>query len=308
MLELSINEPSKLRTVSHALASEIRINILRLLNHSNMNIIEIAEALDIPVSTAASNIKVLENAGLIITELQAATRGAMKVCSRNFNDIHIILNTIFGEENKNDYYQIEMPVGHYVDCIISAPCGMASSNGFIIREDDPSSFYHPNRVTAQILWFRKGFVEYRFPKGTSYDSEAIKVEFTLELCSEAPNYNNDWPSDITVWVNGIEIGTWTSPGDFGDKRGNLNPSWWTNVMTQYGLLKTWKIDHTGSYIDNMKISTVCISDIQLEKQGFIRFRIGVKESARHVGGINIFGRGFGNYEQDIGMKIQYRKR
>jgi predicted transcriptional regulator len=33
-------------------------------------------------------------------------------------------------------------------------------------------------------------------------------------------------------------------------------------------------------------------------------RIGVKEDAQHPGGINIFGAGFGNYSQDIVLRIQ----
>ena len=32
-------------------------------------------------------------------------------------------------------------------------------------------------------------------------------------------------------------------------------------------------------------------------------RIGVKPEARHPGGINIFGRGFGNYDQDIVLRL-----
>ena len=44
----------------------------------------------------------------------------------------------------------------------------------------------------------------------------------MELSSEVPGTNANWPSDITLWVNEIEIGTWTSPGDFGDKRGVLH--------------------------------------------------------------------------------------
>jgi predicted transcriptional regulator len=35
----------------------------------------------------------------------------------------------------------------------------------------------------------------------------------------------------------------------------------------------------------------------------ITVRIGVKEDAEHVGGINIFGRGFGNYDQDLMMRL-----
>jgi predicted transcriptional regulator len=32
-------------------------------------------------------------------------------------------------------------------------------------------------------------------------------------------------------------------------------------------------------------------------------RIEVKRDARHPGGLNIFGRGFGNYDQDIVLRV-----
>ena len=37
----------------------------------------------------------------------------------------------------------------------------------------------------------------------------------------------------------MEIGTWTSPGDYGDKRGVYTPQWWKLKGSQYGKLKTW---------------------------------------------------------------------
>lgn len=73
---------------------------------------------------------------------------------------------------------------------------------------------------------------------------------------EPPHYNNDWHSDITVWINNQEIGTWTVPGDFGDKRGKLNPDWWNADQTQYGLLKIWTINDT--FIEGKKISSFSV--------------------------------------------------
>ncbi len=35
----------------------------------------------------------------------------------------------------------------------------------------------------------------------------------------------------------------------------------------------------------------------------IRLRIEVKPDARHPGGVNVFGRGFGNYDQDIVLRL-----
>lgn len=148
MLELSLNDPEKLVTVTHALSTRSRVDILRLLNSKNLNIIEIAERLKLPVSTVASNIKVLEAAELIHTELLPASRGAMKVCSRNYDDLHIALNLKEPmSKGLTHVYEVEMPIGHYSDCEVSPTCGMANSEGLIIKEDEPSSFYHLNMST-----------------------------------------------------------------------------------------------------------------------------------------------------------------
>jgi predicted transcriptional regulator len=44
-------------------------------------------------------------------------------------------------------------------------------------------------------------------------------------------------------------------------------------------------------------------DLDLANHHSIRLRIAVKPDAKHPGGINIFGRGFGNYDQEIVMRI-----
>lgn len=76
MLELSINDSDRLVKVAHALSTQTRIGIIKLLlAKANLNILEIAEQLDIPVSTAANNVKVLEEAELIVTEAACDKRG-----------------------------------------------------------------------------------------------------------------------------------------------------------------------------------------------------------------------------------------
>jgi predicted transcriptional regulator len=306
LLELSINDPDELVKVAHALSSHTRLKIIKLLlNHNNLNVNEIGEKLGIPVSTAGVNVKVLEEAGLILTEILPASRGAMKVCKRNFDDVRLILNPIAGYKNKDKIYEIEMPIGHFVDADIHPTCGIANTNAMIIPEDDPSSFFFPECRSAEIIWFRLGWIEYRFPRSMPRNIRLKSIEFSLEICSEAPNFNNDWPSDITVWINDVEIGTWTSPGDFGDHRGKNNPEWWHDSSTQYGLLKTFRVDDHKSTVDNHKISDVTLQDLNLESYPYIRFKIGVKPDAVHKGGVNLFGRRFGDYDQDIIMRVHY---
>ena len=58
-------------------------------------------------------------------------------------------------------------------------------------------------------------------------------------------------------------------------------------------------------MDGIYLSGVTCEDLKLMDSPFISVRIGVKPDARHVGGINLFGRKFGNYEQDIVLRIEY---
>jgi predicted transcriptional regulator len=229
------------------------------------------------------------------------------VCSRSYDDIHMVLNDTLKGVSKEEslVYELEMPIGHYSDCEVFPTCGMADQNETIILEDMPASFYHPKHIGAQVIWFRKGYLEYLFPIQLPQNAKIQQLEFSMEMCSEAPNYDNEWPSDISLWVNGIDVGTWTSPGDFGGRRGKLNPAWWADTATQYGLLKTWRIDGERTTLDMQKVSDVSLEQLDLTQKPNLRLRIGVKPDAIHKGGVNLFGRRFGDYEQDIVMKIKY---
>jgi predicted transcriptional regulator len=125
------------------------------------------------------------------------------------------------------------------------------------------------------------------------------------VCSEFPEHKLDWPSDITVWMSGVEVGTWTSPGDLGGTRGRLTPEWWPLTSTQYGIKKHWKISDDGCFIDGVKVSDTTIAAIDLSHNLVVR--IGIKEHAEHKGGVNLFGRKFANYEHDLVLRIEFEK-
>src|SRR5699024_5956008 len=83
----------------------------------------------------------------------------------------------------------------------------------------------------------------------------------------------------------------------------LTPDWWDIDATQYGLLKKWSVNKNGSFIDNIKISSVTIEDLKMSQKPFISFKLGVKKDAEYKGGLNIFGKKFGNYDKNIIMKV-----
>lgn len=302
-LELD-NDDGAPELILKALASAPRLKILALLSSRVLNISEIGEALDLPASTATLHVNALEEAGLINTELRPATRGLQKVCARAYDVVVVELTR--GDTEQVKSVEVAMPIGAFVDCQVSPTCGLASNHGIIGLFDDPASFFEPERVGAQLLWFHTGYVEYRFPNRLPPKAIIESAAISLELCSEAPLHHEDWPSDITMWMNGVEIGTWTSPSDFGGQRGLLTPEWWENWNSQYGLLKVWTVTDSGSFVDGKRISDVTLADVRIADNTFFSVRLGVKPDARHVGGVNIFGRQFGNYPQDIVLRLRYR--
>ena len=301
-LQVDENKPQT-QAVLKALASEPRLRILDLLRNNIYNVSEIADALDFPLSTANLHINILEEAGLLLTEHKPATRGSQRVCARVYDTILIQLP--LNQQETQQLIELSMPVGGYVDAQVTPFCGLASETGIIGLFDDPSSFYEPERVQAQLLWFHHGHVEYRFPNRLPPNITPDSIHLSMEICSEAPLHHDNWPSDVTVWINDVEVGSWTSPADFGGQRGKLTPAWWENHNSQYGLLKIWQVNREGSYVDGLKISAVKIDDLAVANSKFISVRIGVKENARHVGGLNLFGRTFGNYPQDIVLRLKY---
>ena len=54
----------------------------------------------------------------------------------------------------------------------------------------------------------------------------------------------------------------------------------------------------------MKLSNVRVQDLELAT-GSLRVRLGNKLDARNVGGMTLFGDAFGNYQQDLVLRLAY---
>lgn len=292
--------------VFKALASETRLEILSLLADGSKNIQELGMALGMSQPTVTKHIQQLESAGLIVSEYGPGLQGMQKRCRLRYDRLIVTLEGTGSTEDSVE--EVSMPIGLYTMAHAQPQCGLANRDKLIGFLDIPQSFLDPERASAQILWMAGGFVEYVFPCTLPSSTEIQRLELIMEVCSETTNYDHDWPSDITVWVNGVEVGTWTCPGDFGAKRGALNPDWWIDHMTQYGMLKIWSVDCEGSSVDGTPVSDVTLARAMVVPQQPITVRIGVKPDAEHQGGFNLFGRGFGNYAQDLVLRLHYVKR
>lgn len=286
-----------------ALGSDIRIEIIQLLlknKHMNMN--ELASKLNITSGALTSHMKKLETCGIVSIQTVASGHGNQKICSICLDKLIIDFES---PDDLHNIYDVEIKVGHYNAYKVFPTCGLATSQGLIGEVDDIRYFAHPNRYNADILWFTKGYVEYEIPNFIPFQQKITQIMISAELSSEAPGVNNDWPSDISFYLNEKYIGSWTSPGDFGDVHGILTPDWWYADWNQYGLLKLLLIGENGVFIDGIQISNKTIADFHLDYKSTLHFKMAVNDDSEHVGGLTIFGKTFGNYGQDIKVRLYY---
>lgn len=302
---LHIKQLSEGLNLFKALGSDLRVQIITLLlENGEMNMNEIASNLKITNGALTSHIKKLEESGLIQIFVETQGHGNQKRCKVKIDKIliDIIPDEVVEEEN---IYTTEIPVGMFSDYKVYPTCGISESTNLVGEVDNPNCFSYPERINAKILWFSKGYVEYIIPNRLPVLHKIDQITFSMEISSEAPGVNNEWPSDISFLLNDVEIGTWTSLGDFGDVKGIFTPDWWFPNWNQYGLLKMLVINKKGTFIDGLKISDIKIDHFELNYKSTIRFKMMVKENVKNVGGLTIFGKNFGNYNQDINIRVKH---
>lgn len=287
--------------VCKALSVSDRLRILSMLSVNPMNLYQLSVNLAIPISSVSNHINILSEAGLVMTSYQPTPKGHAKVCSK------AVLSAVFSFEDlpvcNNENYSVEMPVGMFSECDINPPCGMLSATQQLGRFDSPAVFYSAQRNQAELIWFNTGYISYRFPLECS-ENEIQSITFSFEACSETVYYNNTWKSDITVSINDNELLTYTSPGDFGGRRGIYSPLFWPITSTQFGQLKTVQISSKGLFLDGICVNhSINLSSLGLDSNPFIKFTLEVKADALHSGGINLFGKNFGDYPQAVVMTV-----
>ena len=159
-------------------------------------------------------------------------------------------------------------------------------------------------MDAKLIWVGHGYLEYCIPNYISNPQTILEIRIQLEICSEAPGFDPVWPSDIYFSLNGHALGFWTSPSDYGDKPGLFTPEWYSDgFSTEYGQFKTIKVGRNGSFIDGEKVSDVSVEDLNIAHGAPIRFRIDSPKDCKNPRGFTLFGKGFGNYDQDINVTI-----
>ncbi|MBR3494380.1 MAG: helix-turn-helix domain-containing protein [Clostridia bacterium] len=286
-----------------ALSSETRMAILELLQSEGaMSITAIAQRLNLTAGSLTPHIRILQECGLISISMTEGKHGTMKMCSTEVNSLMVSAPDISVLKN---IYETEIGIGQYTNYEVRPTCGICTPEHIIGQVDVPEYFSDMERTNAHILWFSSGYVEYMLPCFLKEGQNPLELQLSMEISSEAPGVQENWPSDIHFRLNGVDLGYWTSPGDFGRIHGIYNPPWWFPNWNQHGLYKLLSINEQGTFMDGGRIGDATIDDIRIRPGRAIAFRIEVPEDAQHVGGATLFGKGFGNYPQDIRMRMHY---
>ena len=308
-------EGKNVTKIIKALSSDVRVKILELIEDEELNIQSLVEKLDLGKTTVLTHVNILEEAGFITTRYVRGSVGNQKICTKIYDRLIYNFSPHKKGPDKPNFFEISTNIGNYFDFEIYPPCGLASKNNVIKKWDDPSVFYDTERVKTSNLWCAFGFVEYKIPIHDSYKIQNIfKIEITLEVSAQSdvdwhkelslPNYLTkeditDGISDVSFWINDIEIGAVTVKDYSKGSGGKYTPTWWKGA--NYGRLITITIDANGTFIDDEQQSTKKIDKYNITNS--IRLRVGNKKDAKNISGFHIFGSDFGNYPNDIVLKI-----
>lgn len=290
-----------------AISSSLRLDILHyIFKHKGTSLNDLAEIFNVSRAAITQHLKILTEANLVEIKPLFGNKDARKACYIKEDHFIISLENQFDTDN---LYEADIPIGQYIAHNVTPTCGIATIEKLIGKEDNPSYFDDPERMNASILWFNTGFIEYRLPNYLEEDTTPVEIQLVMEISSEAPGIAENWPSDISFYFNSNYLGKWISPGDYGESsRGIYTPEWWQDNWNQYGLLKLLSINNHGTFIDGKQISDVKISTLKLSKNSPFLFKIAVLDDATHKGGFTLFGKNFGNYNQDIKFRVFYEKK
>ena len=286
------------------LSSPLRISILEMLQErGGMSMTDIADTLCITAGALTPHIKQLASNGLLSISFETGRHGLQRICTAN--DCHIVVDPTTASRCAN-VYESEISVGQYTGYEALPTCGLATTDGIIGKADDARFFAAPERVNAGIIWIGNGYFEYLLPNFLQPNQQLIELQISMELSSEAPGFQEDWPSDLHFYLNNKELCSWTCPGDFGRMRGIYTPAWWERNWNQHGLFKLLSIDNKGTYIDGLKRADTSLLDLEINHNSSLVLRIAAPRDAHNNGRLTIYGRGFGNYDQGLKMRMHYK--
>ncbi len=302
---LQINGLTEGLELFKTLGSEVRLRIVQLLSEQGtLSLTEIASSLGLTSGAVTPHIRRLEESGIITISQEHTGRGLKKNCSLEVDEI--LLNVYPTMEALNTrIYETDVPIGQYSDFGVHAGCGLAGDSALIGVEDDPRSFAWPERLKAGMLWFHDGFIEYRIPNLLPEGTRIMQLTLSFEISSADQGLPEDSLSDIAFSLNGESLGNWLTIRQADQSRGIYTPHWWPTHVRGHGYLHMIVINSGGVFLDGVKVRETGPDWRFLDSFGEMKLRFSCHPENGHEGGLALYGSNFGNYKQNIHVRVHY---
>lgn len=306
----------KIAIVAGALSSPVRLQMLRQLQDGAISIPKLAEMNNLSITNCIFHATILENAKLINIRLvhHGKTNKKVRMCTRLLRKFNV--NLFLGDHNEfpgpnKKVFSYTTRVGEFIYISEDVDACFATKDNFYFGTW--KGIYNPERFNAEIIWSNGGIISYAFPNDFTMKGETEQLMLDIEVCSETLDHDNLHKSDITFWINDVELFTYRCPGDYGDRVGVLNPEYWSkgkNVLpTQYGDRLHIVIEKDAIYLNEVLVNKKFnMKSLHLGKGNMLKLTIGNKKGCEFPGGWNIFGKGFGDYPIDIELKAVVSKK
>ena len=301
----SDEDTNSIRTLGIALSSSVRLKILYLLREGPKTLYALQQLTGLSATSINMHIKKLEAAKLIHLEYSPNKKGGYQLVFLCFARAEIFSKGCNMIPDKKSL-TVSMPIGLFTEAISYSTYFRLTTDDPNDRPDVPISIFSPKRSRAGIIYTDGGKISYTFAKENFKNKNISGILLSLEICSECPYYSNTWKSNITFYLNGVELCTYESPGDYGDRPGKCSPAFWKSVLaTQYGQLVKIFINAEGTFLNDKLQSNVSLNHLKIDGENNLIFTIETKRDCEFYGGFNIFGKNFGDYPQDIELTIYY---
>ena len=286
---LNVNPETQFEIV-RGLASPVRVRILRLLRRRGpLNVNQISEALGMPQSTIATNIQILEEFEFDRYGNRARPQGPAKDLRRAVRRDRDPARWRGDQPRKGHHRSRDAARAlHQLPCLGAVRPVLDRGDHGRARCARPVSRSVPGAGRADMVRTRLRRIQ------VSQQCESAGCPGRWRSNSRW-NYPRRFPAPMptglptsALWVNDVKVGTWTSPGDYGDRRGVHTPRWWKLEGSQYGALTQWHISSKGTFMGTKKLSSVTLAQLRLAEHHSIRLRIGIDDKAAHPGGRQYF--------------------
>lgn len=304
--------------VVKALSSDVRLQILDMLTENDMNIQTVSQKLGISKTAALMHINLLEKAGFITTFYLNGSAGNQRICHKEYDRLVFDFDGQRAMGDDANYYETSIPMGNYFLFNAWPPCGLAQHNQIICHWDDPSVFCDVARVGASLVWTSYGFFEYLIPLFPNFEDKRItRIKLSFEASAghmvknhkalvlpetlDAQQLTPDL-TDLTLWVNGVEVGSVLLEAGNDKELAVFTPAWW-QTKPCHGEMVKLSITEEGCSINKKKVSEHTADELLALQRDFLSLRIGVKPDAEHINGFFLFGKDFGRYSMDLKAKF-----